>query len=77
EYLTVTAAGAAGASAGSRSIPAEDAGITYVLNTRSMKFHYPNCSSVQKMKAKNRQDTTDSREEVMARGYSPCGNCKP
>ena len=77
EYLTVTAAGAAGASAGSRSMPAEDAGITYVLNTRSMKFHYPNCSSVRKMKAKNRQDTTDSREEVMARGYSPCGNCKP
>jgi len=29
------------------------------------------------MKAKNRQDTTVSREEVVAQGYSPCGNCKP
>ena len=78
EYLTVTAAGEqSDAAVGSRSMPAADAGISYVLNTRSMKFHYPNCSSVQKMKAKNRQDTTASRAEVMAQGYSPCGNCKP
>lgn len=78
EYLTITAMGeVSGASAGSRSMPAADAGISYVLNTRSMKFHYPNCSSVKKMKAKNRQDTTASREEVVAQGYSPCGNCKP
>ena len=78
EYLTITAAGEkSDTSVGSRNIPAEDAGTSYVLNTRSRKFHYPNCSSVKKMKAKNRQDTTASREEVIAQGYSPCGNCKP
>lgn len=43
------------------SIPA---GITYVLNKNTKKFHLPNCSSVGTIKPKNRQDTTMSRDEV-------------
>ena len=53
------------------------AGTDYVLNTNTHKFHYPNCASVKKMKDKNKQFYTGTREEVIAMGYSPCGNCHP
>ena len=49
----------------------------YVLNTNSKKFHYPECSSVSQMKASNRADFHGTREEVIAKGYEPCGRCKP
>lgn len=49
----------------------------YVLNTNSKKFHRPNCSSVGQISEKNRQDVEANREELIARGYSPCGNCDP
>lgn len=51
--------------------------ITYILNTNSKKFHYPNCGSVKDIKEHNRQTTSKSREELIEDGYSPCGNCKP
>ena len=52
---------------------------TYVLNTNpsSMKFHYPTCRSVDKMKESNKLIFEGTREEVIAKGYSPCGNCHP
>jgi len=50
---------------------------TYVLNTGSHKFHLPGCKSVPTIKAENRSDTQETRDELMARGYSPCGSCKP
>ena len=46
----------------------------YVLNTKSMKFHYPSCSG---LPTKNRADTIAIRDELIAQGYSPCGICKP
>lgn len=46
----------------------------YVLNTKSMKFHYLSCSG---LPTKNRADTTATRDELIAQGYSPCGICKP
>ncbi len=55
----------------------EEADVMYVLNTNTKKFHEPVCSSVGKMKAENREDFSGSREEAIALGYSPCGNCKP
>ena len=54
-----------------------NSGTTYVLNTRSMKFHYPDCASVRKMSPSNRSEFTGSRDEVIRMGYSPCGNCHP
>ncbi len=51
--------------------------VTYILNTNTKKFHYPDCSSVSDMKESNREEFTGTRDEVIARGYSPCGNCKP
>lgn len=57
--------------------PQEQTGTDYVLNTNKMKFHYPSCNSVKQMSEKNKAFYTGSREDVIARGYSPCGNCKP
>lgn len=50
---------------------------SYVLNTNSMKFHYPSCTSAKKISAKNRKDYTGSREDLIEQGYDPCGNCHP
>ncbi len=50
---------------------------TYVLNTNTRKFHYPECSSVDRMSEKNKQTVTDTRDDVIAQGYDPCGNCNP
>ena len=49
----------------------------YVLNTNTMKFHYPNCNSVADIKDNNREDYHGTREDVIAKGYSPCGRCTP
>ena len=54
-------------------------GIAYVLNTNSMKFHYPTCDSVKDMKQKNRLDITCARE-VLLEQYPdavPCKRCNP
>ncbi len=56
---------------------AEPVSVTYVLNTNTKKFHFPSCSSVKDIKEKNRQDSTLTRQEIIALGYSPCGRCKP
>lgn len=49
----------------------------YILNTNSKKFHYPDCSSVDDMSAKNKQDYTGTREDLINQGYDPCGRCNP
>lgn len=54
-----------------------DSDITYVLNTNTLKFHYPDCNSVEKMASENRSDFTGTRDEAIAMGYDPCGNCHP
>lgn len=54
---------------------AED--MLYVCNTNTMKFHYPGCDSVKQMNENNRVNTNLSRDELIAQGYQPCGNCRP
>ncbi len=51
--------------------------VTYVVNKNTGKFHYPSCSSVPKIKAKNRIDTNQTRDELIAQGYVPHKNCNP
>ena len=51
--------------------------VTYILNTSSKRFHLPDCPSVEAMKPQNREETDKSREELLQRGYQPCGQCKP
>ena len=48
---------------------------SYVLNTSSMKIHYPGCSSVAKIAPKNYATSSESVEELKARGYTTCGRC--
>lgn len=55
----------------------ESAIMEYVLNTNSMKFHYPDCSSVNDMSPQNREDYAGTREDLIAQGYSPCGAYNP
>ncbi len=50
---------------------------TYILNTNTHKFHYPDCSSVSDMKEKNKKVFTGTREEAIAQGYVPCKRCNP
>ena len=56
---------------------AEEQEADYVLNTSSKKFHRPDCSSVDSMSEKNRQEYHGTREELIAQGYEPCGSCNP
>ncbi len=51
--------------------------ITYVFNTKTKKFHSPDCRDVDKIASENRQDFSGSREDAVNMGYSPCGHCKP
>lgn len=47
----------------------------YVLNTKSKKFHLPECSGAQNLK--NKLDVFDSKEHLIANGYTPCQICMP
>lgn len=55
------------------------AGITYVFNKNTKKFHYPTCSSVTDMSPKNREDLSCSREELLTMHpeAQACKKCKP
>ena len=50
---------------------------TYVLNTNTMKFHKPDCTSARQMKPENKAEYHGAREALIAKGYAPCGMCKP
>ena len=41
------------------------------------KFHYPTCSSVDDMKAKNKKEYQGNREDLIKQGYEPCKRCNP
>lgn len=53
------------------------AGTDYIGNMNTKKFHYAYCSSVKKMKESNKYYYTGAREEMISKGYEPCGNCHP
>ena len=59
-------------------VPAEEPKTTnYVLNSGTMKFHKPTCSSVGDISASNRVDFSGTRDEVVAMGYVACKRCYP
>ena len=49
----------------------------YVLNTKTMKFHLPSCSEVDKIANENKKTTTTTRESLINQGYDACQKCKP
>lgn len=50
---------------------------TYILNTNTKVFHRQNCSSAKRIKDSRRSSATGTRDEIIEKGYSPCGICKP
>lgn len=49
---------------------------TYVGNSNTGKFHFANCSAVDKMNPAHRV-VLNSRDEAIASGFVPCKRCKP
>ena len=50
---------------------------TYILNNNTKKFHEASCGSASRIKDSNKSTFTGSRDELISRGYAPCGNCHP
>lgn len=53
------------------------AGMDYIGNANTKMFHYPDCSSVKKMKESNKVALHGTRDEIIGMGYEPCKNCRP
>lgn len=51
--------------------------IAFVLNTKTGKFHLPDCESVAGMSQDNRLDMNVTLSAMLKAGYSPCGSCHP
>ena len=49
----------------------------YILNTKSRKFHRYYCPSISSIKSANKRTYSGKRKDLINRGYSPCGTCKP
>ena len=49
----------------------------YILNTNSKKFHDPSCGGVEEISRSNRKTFVGTRDELIHKGYKPCGRCKP
>ena len=50
---------------------------SYMINTNTKKFHLPDCPSINDIAQQNRREYTGTRSELIDKGYSPCGNCRP
>lgn len=48
---------------------------TYVLNTSTMKIHYPSCENVKKIAPQNYSTSDLSIDDLKSQGYSTCGIC--
>ena len=60
------------------SLPDANPGkITYVLNTKSMKFHYEGCKNAIEMASDKKETVTTTRKKLIEKGYEPCGWCRP
>ena len=59
-------------------VPTATTGRNYIGNVNSNVFHYPDCSSAKRMSEDNKVYFNNvTRAEVIAKGYTPCGNCEP
>ena len=54
-----------------------DSEENYILNIKSKKFHYPDCSGLENAKKKNLEEYTGTRNDLIKEGYEPCGTCNP
>ncbi len=49
----------------------------YVLNTNSKKIHLPGCSEAKSISDYNGEEYCGTKDELLNRGYSGCGQCNP
>ena len=49
----------------------------FILNLHTRIIHRPDCASVDRIAEWNRAETRESREDLIAQGFEPCGGCKP
>ncbi len=63
------------ASVGTGQTVQTDPPQTYQLNTKTKKFHLPDCSIA--IDEANRGVYTGQRADLIEMGYEPCGRCKP
>ncbi len=66
----------------SRYIGSEETGSSegqgsYVLNARSKKIHYTDCSAVKDISPNNKEYYKGSIEDLINDGYTVCGICRP
>lgn len=47
----------------------------YILNTNTKKIHLSSCSSVKRMKDKNKKKTKKTLKQLENEGYTPCQSC--
>ena len=50
---------------------------TYILNTKSKKFHVSTCSQGASISDSNREEYAGDRQSLIDDGYEPAGCCKP
>nr|WP_296065069.1 DNA/RNA non-specific endonuclease [uncultured Mediterraneibacter sp.] len=62
---------------GTEAEPSDTKEQMYILNKNTKKFHKPECSGAKKIKAKNKDEYTGSRQTLIDEGYEPCGSCHP
>ncbi|MBD5169269.1 MAG: hypothetical protein HDT20_03995 [Oscillibacter sp.] len=48
---------------------------TWVLNTNTMKIHYPSCNQVKKIAPQNYSTSNLAESDLIAQGYTTCGVC--
>lgn len=49
----------------------------FILNTKTLKFHEPDCEKVSDIGGKNKREYEGTREALTVEGYEPCGWCNP
>ena len=60
------------------SLPSSAAeNANYIVNTNTLKFHTPSCRYSDDILPENRLETNEASDSLKAKGYSPCGVCKP
>lgn len=50
---------------------------TYVLNTNSKKIHTPECALAKKIAEHNKEISSETINQLINEGYTPCKNCNP
>lgn len=53
----------------------QDTQDSWVLNTSSLKIHYPSCNQVPKIAPKNYATSSKTESELLNDGYTTCGVC--